>query len=142
MTERNGIAWSDVQEKQELSPLTFEVGLATLAKNVAGTRDIYPIHHDPEFARANGARNIFLNTMWYQGFLGRYATDWGGSDSFVRKLGFDMRGTCCPGDTLTIHGTVLRAFEADDKKLVDLDVRIDTQDQPDAITATLTLELN
>jgi acyl dehydratase len=141
MTEHAGVAWSDVNENQELPPLTFEVTLATLAKDVAGTRDIYPIHHDPEFARANGARDIFLNTMWYQGFLGRYVTDWGGSNSFVRKLGFDMRGTCCPGDTLTVHGTVLGTTEMDDKKLVDLDVRIDTQHQSDAITAKLTLEL-
>ncbi len=135
------LTWGDVEVGTELPPLTFPVTLTTLAKDVAGTRDIYPIHHDPEFARSNGARNIFLNTMWYQGLLGRYVTDWGGPESFVRSLGFDMRGTNCPGDTLSVHGTVTKVYEREGLQLVDLDVRIDNQIQSDAVVARMTLEL-
>lgn len=141
MPEIKNVRWEDVEVDEELPELVFPVTDTTLAKDVAGTRDIYPIHHDREFAKANGARDIFLNTMWYQGLLGRYATDWGGPESFPRKLGFDMRGTNCPGDTLTVRGQVTRKFEEDGKKLVDLDVRIDNQLQEGTVTANLTLEL-
>ena len=141
MIDTQSLRWEDVEEGQELPELVFPVTVTTLAKDVAGTRDIYPIHHDREFAAANGARDIFLNTMWYQGLLGRYATDWGGVESFPRKLGFDMRGTNCPGDTLTVRGTVTDKYEADGQKLVDLDIRIDNQLQKDSVTAKVTLEL-
>ncbi|GAA1267520.1 MaoC/PaaZ C-terminal domain-containing protein [Pseudonocardia aurantiaca] len=141
MTMTTAARWADVQELTKLPPLTFEVTLSTLAKDVAGTRDIYPIHHDAGFARRNGARDIFLNTMWYQGLLGRYVTDWAGPDSFLRKLGFDMRGTNCPGDTLTVHGTVERKYAEGDRKLVDLTVHIDNQVQQDSVIARMTVEL-
>ena len=134
-------AWDDLAEGTELPPLPFEVTLTTLAKDVAGTRDIYPIHHDPGFAKNKGARDIFLNTMWYQGLLGRYVTDWAGAESFVRKLGFDMRGTNGPGDSLTVRGTVLRTHERDGMKLVDLEVHIDNQLQAGTVVAQITVEV-
>jgi len=92
-------------------------------------------------AKANGARDIFVNTMFYQGLLGRYVTDWGGPESFPRKLGFDMRATNCPGDTLTLRGKVTKKYQQDGQKLVDLDVRVDNQSQQDTVTARITLEL-
>ncbi|WP_055479845.1 MaoC/PaaZ C-terminal domain-containing protein [Sphaerimonospora mesophila] len=141
MTTPSTSSKENVEAGLELPPLHFDVSLTTLAKDVAGTRDIYPIHHDREFARSNGARDIFLNTMWYQGFLGRYVTDWAGSNSFVRKLGFDMRGTNCPGDRLTAHGKVQRVYREDGRALADLDVRIDNQHQQDTVVARITVEL-
>lgn len=141
MTTAAGVRWEDVHKGMALPELRFEVTVTTLAKDVAGTRDIYPIHHDPAFAKANGARDIFLNTMWYQGLLGRYATDWAGPEAFLRKLGFDMRGTNCPGDVLTVHGTVTDKREVDGEKLVDLDVRIDNQVHADSVVARMTVSL-
>jgi acyl dehydratase len=141
MTDTETTARHGIRPGQHLPPLTLEVTRTTLAKVVAGTRDLYPIHHDQEFARAAGARDTFVNTMWYQGLLGRYATDWGGPNSFVRKLSFEMRAVNCPGDTLTVHGRVLRLTSADAATLVDLDIRIDNQEQRDSVTAHLTLEL-
>lgn len=134
--------WDTVNEGDDLPPLEFgPVTVTHLAKDVAGTRDLYPIHHDREFARANGARDIFFNTMWYQGFLGRYVTEWGGHESLVRKLTFHMRGTNCPGDLITARGTVVKKYEQDGRKLVDLDVRLDNQLGPDQVVAQITLEL-
>ena len=134
--------WDGVAEGASLPPLEFgPITMTTQVMDASCTRDLYPIHHDREFAKANGARDIFLNTMWYQGLLGRYVNEWGGPESFIRKLSFDMRATNCPGDLLTVRGTVTRKHEQDGQKLVDLDVRIDNQLQPDTVTARITLEL-
>ena len=40
---------------------------------VGGTRDLYAIHNDREFAKASGARDIFVNTMFYEALFGRIA---------------------------------------------------------------------
>ena len=134
--------WDTVFEGAGMPPLEFgPITMTTQVMDASGTRDLYPIHHDREFAKANGARDIFLNTMWYQGLLGRFVNEWGGPESFIRKLSFDMRATNCPGDTLTVRGTVTKKYEQEGQKLVDLDVRIDNQMQPDTVTARITLEL-
>jgi acyl dehydratase len=134
--------WDDVAEGTKLPPLEFgPITMTTQVMDASGTRDLYPIHHDREFAKANGARDIFLNTMWYQGLLGRYVNEWGGPESFVRRLSFDMRSTNCPGDTLTVRGEVTKKYEQDGQKLVDLDVRIDNQNESDTVTARIALEL-
>lgn len=134
--------WDTVGEGSSMPPLEFgPVTMTTQVMDASGTRDLYPIHHDRVFAKENGARDIFLNTMWYQGLLGRFVNEWGGPESFVRKLSFDMRATNCPGDTLTVHGKILKKYDQDGQKLVDLDVRIDNQDDSDTVTARITLEL-
>ena len=134
--------WENVSEGNDMPPLEFgPITMTTQVMDASGTRDLYPIHHDREFAKEAGARDIFLNTMWYQGLLGRFVNEWGGPESFLRKLSFDMRATNCPGDTLTVHGKVMKKYEDEGQKLVDLDVRIDNQDDSDTVTARITLEL-
>lgn len=137
MIELHNRGPADVTVGQELAPLTVEVTQTTLANVVHGTRDLYPIHHDTEFARAAGARDKFLNTMWYQGMVGRYITDWAGPEAFLRMLEIRMNGHSCPGDTLTVRGVVTAVRD----RLVDLNVSVDNQLQAGATTAQVTVEL-
>jgi acyl dehydratase len=137
-----GVPWDQVTVGDELPPLVFEVSRSTLAKDVVGTRDLYPMHHDHEFAQANGVRDIFLNTMWYQGLIGRYANEWGGYESFARKLRVQMNAHSHPGATLTVRGTVLgKSRDEAGRTLVELDVRIANGGRADAVVSRLTLEL-
>lgn len=133
--------WAEVSEGDELAPVSFPITMRTLMIDVAGTRDLYPIHHDREFAKGNGARDIFVNTMFYEGLFGRLATDWGGPEAFLRKLRFSMKGPNCLGDTMTTRGWVTKKYEQDGKKLLDLEIHIDNQVEADATIANLTLEL-
>jgi acyl dehydratase len=135
------LPWSTISKGLELEPLAFEVSYSTLARHVVGTRDLLRMHHDPPFAMEVGAPNIFLNTMWYQGFIGRYITDWAGYDTFLRKLTIKMRVHGCPGDTLTIFGTVVEVTELNENLLVDLDIRIDNGAKTAAVVATARVEL-
>lgn len=133
--------WAAVSEGAELAPLRVEVTITTMVKAVAGTRDLYPIHHDPEFARTHGARDIFLNTMWYQGLIGRYLTDWAGSEAFLRRLSIQMRDTNGPGDTLTVRGTVGAKRREHGRRLLDLEVRVHSQRRDDTVLAEATIDL-
>ncbi len=130
-----------MHEGDELGSATLDVTMRRLMMDVAGTRDLYPIHHDREFAKANGARDIFVNTMFYEGFFGRLATDWAGPEAFLRKLRFSMNSPNCLGDTITSRGWVLRTYVEDGRHLVDLEIHLDNQLGPDATVANLTVEL-
>lgn len=135
------ISWDDVVVGQTLDPLQFEVTFSTLARDVVGTRDLYRIHHDPPFAQENGAPNIFLNTMWYQGLIGRFVTEWAGYESFLKKLSVKIRSHGCPGDTLTVDATVVGRAEVDGRLLVDLDLTIGNGHRSDAVVSSVKVEL-
>lgn len=141
MMDFNTRRWSDVREGDQLAPVQFPVTMRALMIDVAGTRDLYPIHHDREFAKGNGARDIFLNTMFYEGFFGRLATDWAGPEAFLRKLRFSMHGPNCLGDTISSRGWVVQKREHEGEKLVDLEIHLDNEVERDATVAHLTIEL-
>ena len=133
--------WASVADGEKLDTLTVRVTLRKLIIDVAGTRDLYPIHHDRDFAKANGARDIFVNTMFYEALFGRIATDWAGPEAFLRKVAFTMRSPNCLGDTLTSRAWVLQKYEASGEKLVDLEVRLDNQLENDVTVANLSVQL-
>lgn len=133
--------WDKVSEGDQMTGVSFPLTLRNLMIDVSGTRDLYPIHHDREFAKKNGARDIFVNTMFYEGLLGRIVTDWAGPEAFLRKLRFAMRLPNCPGDTITSRGWVVKKYTADDQKLLDLELHLDNQLGPDTNIAHITVQL-
>lgn len=142
MATYQSLKWDDVQEGQELHKLEFPITFTTQVMDASGTRDLSPIHHDRDFAKNEaGVRDVFVNTMFYEGLLGRYVNEWAGPESFLRKISFNMRGNNCPGDLITARGKVVKKYQQEGMKLVDLDVHLDNQLQMDTVTATLTLEL-
>ncbi|MEX0799921.1 MAG: MaoC/PaaZ C-terminal domain-containing protein [Dehalococcoidia bacterium] len=120
-------AW---KEGDRLAPVSLELTLRRAVQAVAGTRDYYPVHHDEAAARASGARTIFFNTMFLQGFVGRALCEWFGNDAFPRRIEVAMRGSNYVGQTLTAGGTVAAVRQSDGAMLVDADVTLSTEDGP------------
>ena len=133
--------WDDVREGDELTVVSFPLTLRNLMIDVSGTRDLYPIHHDREFAKKNGARDIFVNTMFYEGLIGRIVTDWAGPEAFLRKLRFAMKLPNCPGDTITSRGWVTKKYAQDEEHLLDIEIHLDNQLSPDTTVANVTVQL-
>lgn len=133
--------WGDVSEGDVLPRVTMHVPFAKVILNAAATNDYFPGHHDPEYARVQGQRNIYLNTMAIEGFIDRVATDWAGPGTFIRKRQMQMRASIYAGDTLYGEGVVTRRYEdAAGRNLVDITISIATDEGP-RVPAALTLEL-
>ncbi len=98
--------WEDVREGEELKGFSLELTPTRTVAPVSGTQDFYPIHHDRDFARQAGHKDIFINTAFIRGCLCRVLTDWIGADGFVKRLGFQMRTPNLLGDTITARGRV------------------------------------
>jgi hypothetical protein len=71
--------------------------------------------------------------------VSRFATDWGGPRSAVRRMKIAMRKPVCAGDDMIITGRVTRSY-IDGEHLVDLDILVSTQDGP-ATPCSATLAL-
>ncbi len=96
--------------------------------------DMNPIHHDEEFARAAGFPTPFAVGMWPAGLLGAYATRWLGPEH-VRSFRIRFREQVWPGDTLTCTGEVLREYEQDGERRVDIELTCRRQTGGVAVTA-------
>ena len=91
----------------ELPTLTYDVTATTVVLGALATRDWRPQHHDYHFAtERNGVRDIFINAPNQAAWFERYITDWTGAHGRLGKVGFRMKDSVFPGDTMTITGNV------------------------------------
>ncbi len=111
-----------------LHEIKLDLTLRRAIQAVAGTRDNYPVHHDAEYAKANGADGIFFNTMFLQAFVGRAVCEWFGNDAFLRLLVVAMRGSNYVGRTLSVNGSVRAVREDEGRHIIDADVQMGTED--------------
>jgi uncharacterized protein len=101
------LLFGDVKPGHELPELVHRVTATTVVLGALATRDWRPMHHDKDFAvERNGTRDIFLNTPNQAGWFERLVTDWTGTYGRLGRIGFKMRGSVFPGDTMVLKGKV------------------------------------
>ena len=134
------VYWEDVNEGDELPTDTREVTRTTVVATAIATRDHYPVHHDHEFAHRTGARDIFINILTTNAFVGKYLTDWSGPEGEIKKFSIRLNMTCYVGDTLTSSCKVVKKYIEDGQHLVDLEFTLAVAEGPHAEgTATMAL---
>jgi len=130
-TARYQLYFEDVEEGQELPPLSMDMTVTKLMMAASATRDWQPMHHDRDYARNKSkAKDIFINTGFNMGMMCRAITDWAGPKSFITRLNFKMEKSIYAGDTMTITGKVTGKRVADGNKLVDIDLLVSSQTEP------------
>ncbi|PQM48033.1 hypothetical protein C1Y40_01856 [Mycobacterium talmoniae] len=72
------------------------------------TRDVYPMHHDRDFARCHGNPDILMNILTTNGLLSRIVGEWSGGARLTRLV-TRLRAPAYPHHTLTVGGTVADA---------------------------------
>lgn len=116
--------WDDVQVGDALPEITLALDATAMVLQVSGSQDWSKIHHDMDYAEESGIPNIFYNTGWTTGLLGRLMTDWAGPSGWVESLGFQMRGMNPQGSEVTASGKVVDKRVEDGKALVDLEINL------------------
>lgn len=121
MTAQRSIGVGD-----RLPDIEVELTLTRVVQGAAATRDWYEIHHDPEYARSNGAPAPFLNTPTTMAWLNRLVGNWLLPDGRLNLLRLRMVTMNAAGDRLTIGGKVVALRDrADARREADLDLWID-----------------
>ncbi len=98
--------WDDVAEGDEVPGFRKTLDATEMVLQVSGSQDWNLVHHDTDFARDSGMQDIFYNTGWTTGMLGRVLTDWAGRSGWVEKLSFQMRGMNTGGASVRAHARV------------------------------------
>ena len=131
---------SEVQAGDALPELELDMTATRIVAGALATRDFMPVHHDRDYAQAQGAPDIFMNIISTNGHLGRYLNDWAGPDSLVRNLSIRLGVPVFPGSTLRFSGIVTGVEPQGDEVLVHVDLRAAT-DIGDHATGTAVVAL-
>jgi len=116
----------DVKAGIRLPELRYPVTATTVVLGALATRDWRPMHHDKDFAvDRNGTRDIFLNTPNQAAWFERFITDWTGPHGRLARIGFKMKGSVFPGDTMVLRGEVVGVTEAVGDRIVWVDLALE-----------------
>lgn len=122
------LRWEDVNENDTLPRVTIEVPYKRVIMTPAATWDYMPGHHEPDYARSQGQKTIYLNTLFFQGLIDRVITEWAGPGTFIARRKLAMKSSIYAGDTAYGQGRVTRVYQDDQGRCkVDVDVVISNQ---------------
>ena len=119
--------WEDVREGETLPEVVMPVTLSLCVLDAAATRDFFPGHHDRDYARGQNARDVYLNTMFFHGFVDRVAGDWAGPDAWLWRRRLDMVAPVCVGDTIRTAARVVRHYREEERGLVEIEMQVLTE---------------
>jgi acyl dehydratase len=105
--------FADVSIGTALPSLSIPLTRTLITATAIATRDYNRIHHDPGFAHDSGSKDIIMNILTTNGFVGRFVTDWAGSDAIVRSIKIRLGVPNYPGDTMTLTGEVTALDDAE-----------------------------
>ena len=108
----NRLTVGQVAEGDLLPELRIDVTVKLIVGGAIASRDYQDVHHDKSAAQALGSSDIFMNILTTNGLVGRYVTDWAGSDARLKRIAIKLGAPNYPGDVMLLGGQVL-AVDAD-----------------------------
>ena len=124
----------------ELPAFELPVTSTVIVAGAIASRDFMPAHHDSEFARAQGAPDMFMNILTTNGYVSRFVTDWAGPEAVVRRIAIRLGGPAIPGQPLRFSGQVTETRLEEDSCLIEVTIRA-ANDLGDHATGTVTVSL-
>ena len=116
----------DDADAEPLPDTTLPVTLRLCVHDAAATRDLFPGHHDPDYARSQNARNVYVNTMFLHGFVDRVGSEWAGPDAWLAQRRLEMIAPICVGDVMRTDGRVVERWEEDGARYAKVDLSVTT----------------
>jgi len=131
------LAYADVNEGDELPPLDVPITRTAIVAGAIASRDYQDVHHDAELAKARGSKDIFMNILTTNGYVGRYVTDWAGPGAVLKKVAIRLGAPNYPDDTMLMTG---RVKSKGDDGLVEVEIKGENS-LGDHVVGTVTLVL-
>jgi acyl dehydratase len=124
----NRLCWEDVSEGDSIPKISLKLTRDRMVMIICGTRDIFPLHHDDEFARSMGYKAAAAPIAFLQGLLERCLTDWTGPTGKIRRISLTLMAPNYQGDTINVAGKVTRKYADSDNHKVDCELTVTKQD--------------
>jgi len=132
------IAFKDVSVGTKLPELAIDITTTGIIAGAIASRDYTPVHHDKVAAQSQGLQDVIMNILTTNGLVGRYVTDWAGSDAIIKGVAIKLGAPNLPGDTMKMTGTVTAKDEREATIRIDV---VGTNTWGDHVTGTVTVAL-
>ena len=126
----------EVAVGDELPALDVPLTATLIVAGAIASRDYQDVHHDRDLAVARGSKDIFMNILTTNGYVGRFVTDWAGPEALLRCVDIRLGAPNYPGDTMHMTGRVTVV----EGELVTVEVR-GRNDLGDHVTGSVELVL-
>ncbi len=100
------LRYDEVSPGDTLPELAVPISARVIVAGAIASRDYQDVHHDAAAARRRGSKDIFMNILTTNGWVGRYVTDWAGPEALLRCVDIRLGAPNYPGDTMTFTGVV------------------------------------
>ena len=131
---------SQIAVGDELPPFELLLTSTMIVAGAIASRDFMPAHHDPAFAKAQGAPDIFMNILTTNGYVARFVTDWAGPEAMLRSIKIRLGAPAVPGKPLRFTGRVVQKGAHGGECVLELSVRA-ANDLGDHATGTVVVTL-
>ena len=131
---------SEIAVGDELPTFELPVTSTVIVAGAIASRDFMPAHHDAEFAKAQGAPDMFMNILTTNGYVSRFITDWAGPEAMLRKIAIRLGAPAIPGQPLRFTGQVASTSLDGDECLIEVAVRA-ANELGDHLTGSVLLSL-
>ena len=111
---------------EELPALEVPLTATLIVAGALATRDFMPVHHDRDYAQAQGAPDIFMNILTSNGYVARYVTDWAGPAARLRTIAIRLGAPAVPGTVLSFTGAVTGRTPHEGGELIEVTLRAAT----------------
>jgi acyl dehydratase len=128
--------WDDLTEGSAPSPL--RIGPVTRTDSVryqGASGDMNPIHHDDVFAQTAGFSAPVTVGMFQAGVMHAWLAAWLGPAN-VRRVSMRWREPVFPGDVLTFAAKVVKKYEEQGERRVDVELSCTKQTGAIAVTGS------
>lgn len=117
---------TEVAVGTELPRLVDTITARRVVQNPGATGDYFPGHWDPDYARRQGQRAIYANSLHVFGLLDRAVTEWAGPQAFLVRRNVRLVSSMYAGDTVVVSGVVAATSRDGDAQVVDVDLTLTT----------------
>ena len=123
-----------------LPPLDVPLTPTVIVAGAIASRDYQDVHHDRDLAQKRGSKDIFMNILTTNGYVGRFVTDWAGPDALLRKVDIRLGVPNYPYDTMKLRGQVKSVERVGDEGWVQVEI-VGANELGNHVTGTVDLIL-
>ncbi len=105
-TRTTTLRYDEVAVGDELPDLTLPITATVIVSGAIASRDYQDVHHDRDLAVERGSKDIFMNILTSNGYVGRLVTDWAGPEALIQRVDIRLGAPNYPGDTMVMTGRV------------------------------------
>jgi len=132
--------WSEIAVGDALPTFDLQLTASVIVAGAIASRDFMPVHHDKDYANAQGAPDIFMNILTTNGYVSRYVTDWAGPEAMIEKIAIRLGVPALPGATMRFTGSVAQTERTGSFGRIEVTI-CGTTNIGDHVTGTVVLTL-